>query len=72
MWALPFLLVKLVFLLNCIPQLYVLVFVWNFELVITFFLAGEISLQPALSDIPGNDLRISLQLYCDPWKILHL
>ena len=72
MWALPFFLSQLVFLLNCISQLYVLVFVWNFELVVTFFSAGEISLQPALSDIPGNDLRISLQLYCDPWKVLHL
>ena len=72
MWALPFLLVKPVFLLNCISQLYVLVFVCNFELVVSFFSAGEINLQPALSNIPGNDLRISLQLYCDPRKVLHL
>lgn len=40
--------------------------------MITFFSAGEISLQRALSDIPGNDLRISLQLYCDPRKVLRL
>ena len=62
----PFFISQAGFLLNCISQLYVLVFVCNLELVVSFFSAGEISLQPALSDIPGNDLRISLQLYCDP------